>query len=393
MVKFIHTADWHIGKKNKKLGEVAEEVRSQRIKTAENIVNKAEEKGVDFIIIAGDLFENNTIDRDTIEEIIDILSGDIKTYILPGNHDPLKDGSLYHIDSWESAENIHIFTEENEVEHNDDVILYPCPLTQKISNSDPTNSIPNVENDDCIRIGIAHGDLDIGIKDNPNFPINKKRANESELNYLALGEWHSWNLFEQDNEIKNTVYPGAPEPTKHDDSDPGNIALVEINENEVNIEKENVSSLSWMRWNEEITNPDSVESLKRKISELDCPKKTILNINLSGVVTPDVFNSIENLENTEEVLYLQVTKENLFIEPDLEEMIGIVPNEFREIIEDLTAIMSRDPEMIEHIDKDSSNLKERINEIKERNIDIADDPELAKTALSILYRYSKVVEQ
>lgn len=393
MVLFIHTADWHIGKKNKQLGEVAKKVRDQRLKTGEEIIEKAEKEEVDFIIISGDLFEDNTVDRDTVEEVIDILSGDINTYILPGNHDPLKEGSVYYYEGWESKENIHIFKDEKPLKHNDHVKLFPCPIKQKKSNSDPTSCIPDSVEDDCIRIGIAHGTLDIGISDNPNFPINKNRAKETNLDYLALGEWHSWNTFEDDIDVENTVYPSSPEPTKKDDRDPGNIALVEIQDSEVKIEKEKVSSLKWADWTQEITDSESVDDLERKISDLENPEKTILSIDVNGVVSPDAYNSIENLEENEDILSLKIRRENLFIEPDLEEMVGVVPPEFREIIEDLTAIMSKDPEMIEHINKDPSELKERIKDIDERNLDINNDPELAKNALSIIYRYSKEVER
>jgi len=393
MVRFIHTADWHIGKKNEKLGEVAEKVRNQRIETAKEIIEKAEKENVDFIIIAGDLFEDNTIDRDILEDVIDILSSDIQTYILPGNHDPLKEGSVYHHEKWESAENVHIFKDEESIEHDENVILYPCPLTQKRSNSDPTACIPNADEDDRIRIGIAHGTLDIGLSDNPNFPVNKERVIESDLDYLALGEWHSWNTFEDNEEIKNTVYPSSPEGTKFDDADPGHIALVEIKENEVNIKREKVSSLSWINWNEEITDLESVKDLERKISELEDPQKTILSIDVNGVVSPDVYNSLEDLEDDEELLFLEMNRKDLFIKPDLEEIVGIVPNEFREIVDDLTAIMSKDPEMVDFIDKDSSELKEKISELNDRDLEIEKDPELAQKALSILYRYSREVEE
>lgn len=55
MVKFLHTADWHLGIKYKQLGDNAQKARNIRVKTIENLMEKAIELNVDFILISGDL--------------------------------------------------------------------------------------------------------------------------------------------------------------------------------------------------------------------------------------------------------------------------------------------------------------------------------------------------
>ena len=56
-----------------KLGLNAEKAREARIQTANAIIDYAQKHNVDFIIIAGDLFDNNDIGRDLIDAIIRIL--------------------------------------------------------------------------------------------------------------------------------------------------------------------------------------------------------------------------------------------------------------------------------------------------------------------------------
>ena len=77
MVRFLHTADWQLGMRAKMLGEAGELVRSTRIKTVVNLMKEAKKRGVDFIIVAGDVFESNAVDRDLIRRVADILRHDL----------------------------------------------------------------------------------------------------------------------------------------------------------------------------------------------------------------------------------------------------------------------------------------------------------------------------
>ena len=70
------------------------------------------EKKVDALFIAGDLFEQNFVERGTIEYIISNLQliPDVSIFITPGNHDPFIKDSPYEIFEW--PENVTIFKSE-----------------------------------------------------------------------------------------------------------------------------------------------------------------------------------------------------------------------------------------------------------------------------------------
>ncbi len=60
MPRFIHAADLHIDSPIKNLvPEVAQEVRDATREAFKNLIDKAIEWDVDFIILAGDLFDSN----------------------------------------------------------------------------------------------------------------------------------------------------------------------------------------------------------------------------------------------------------------------------------------------------------------------------------------------
>ncbi len=134
MVKFLHTADWHLEIKYAKLGLNAEKAREIRVRTVRNLMNIAKENNVDFIIVAGDLFDNNEVDRRLIEVLLDIIAqvAPIPVYILLGNHDPLTRDSLYLDSSRKSLSNVVIFENKELIEIPElNVTLYPCPVIQK----------------------------------------------------------------------------------------------------------------------------------------------------------------------------------------------------------------------------------------------------------------------
>ena len=134
MARFLHTADWHLGMKYAKLGLNAEKAREVRIQTANAIIEYAQKHNVDFIIVAGDLFDSNDIERDLIDTVIRILqkAAPIPVYILPGNHDPLTIDSIYADPSWKTLSNTYIIDQPKPLfVPNIPVTLYPCPVTQK----------------------------------------------------------------------------------------------------------------------------------------------------------------------------------------------------------------------------------------------------------------------
>src|SRR5690606_14150779 len=89
---------------------VADVVRAARLTTAERIVALAQEREVAFIIIAGDLFEDNAIGNDVAHQVIRILeqAQPIPVYILPGNHDLLGPASVYARPAFRHTANIHV---------------------------------------------------------------------------------------------------------------------------------------------------------------------------------------------------------------------------------------------------------------------------------------------
>ncbi|MBI4612953.1 MAG: DNA repair exonuclease [Planctomycetes bacterium] len=295
-VKFLHTADWQLGMKALQAGEKAREVRAARFDAVERALRLAVDEAVDFVLVAGDTFEDPDVDDSVIRRAVDLLEqlAPMPVFVLPGNHDPLVPGGVWERASWRQAgDHVTLFRERTEVAAGPHVALYPCPLTQKQSGIDPTAWIPAREaGDQRMRIGVAHGALDI-LPDRVNFPIDGGRAESSGLDYLALGDWHGLHLAER------IAYPGTIEPSAFGERDPGHVLVVEIDgaRRAPRVRPLRVAGLRWWEANPKILDPTDVEQLERAIASLGAPEKLVLRLApRPGDGCPEeAFAALENL--------------------------------------------------------------------------------------------------
>jgi DNA repair exonuclease SbcCD nuclease subunit len=108
-------------------------------------------------------------------------------------------------------------------------------------------SLPSRANGDTrLRIGLAHGSTFDIPGYTTNFPISDRAPQERGLDYLALGDTHSFREIPKGS-ITPIVYPSAPEPTSFSEQDVGYVALVWFTRqgNPPRIERERVARWTW----------------------------------------------------------------------------------------------------------------------------------------------------
>ncbi len=298
MVKFLHTADWQMGAKSKQLGSKASNARELRLQSVRNIVNVAKRENVDFILIAGDLFEDSNVDDSIVRSTVEIINDfePIPTFVIPGNHDPFVPAGIWERTSWKGiGDHVHLLYEQKEVEFRQDLVLYPCPLKQKMGRGDPTEWIPQREEGDRrIRIGLAHGSLDF-IKE-PNFPIAVDRPERSGLDYLALGDWHGF--FRKG----KAVYSGTPEQTSYTEKNSGNVAIVTITGvgTDPVVEIKQVGILKWAEFKPSIQEASDVDAFEKEISSIKDYSNSVLKVRpqILSSIQKDVFDRLENIRRS-----------------------------------------------------------------------------------------------
>lgn len=233
-LKILHTADWHLGMRFPQFDEADQpKLTRARMTAVEKIFSLATSHRVDAVLCAGDLFDDSSPDRRWYEELSNHLrshaTGEYPIFLLPGNHDPLRDNSVYnaeHAFRRSLPEWVHVVDcDDFEKSLGDEGVLYAAPCRSQSGAIDPAMRLPEREpSDKRIRIGMVHGQtFDMEGHEN-NFPIAVDAAERRGFNYLALGDTHGYR--ELGTPQHRMLYPGTPESTRFGETDAGQVALV-----------------------------------------------------------------------------------------------------------------------------------------------------------------------
>ena len=230
-MKLLHTADWQIGTQfGQFTPEEAAHLTEARFDTVRRIASLATERGMDAVLVAGDVFDQQTVSETVIRRLFGALSGYAGPwYLLPGNHDAALAESV-----WTRAQrlgcvpdNAHLILEPGVILLDAQRAALLCaPLTQRNTYEDTTAFFDQLETPDgYLRIGLAHGSV-TGILqedvDSTN-PIAPTRAQTARLDYLALGDWHGEYRVEE-----RIRYAGTHEQDRFRSNEPGYVLEVEL---------------------------------------------------------------------------------------------------------------------------------------------------------------------
>jgi DNA repair exonuclease SbcCD nuclease subunit len=288
MPRFLHTADWQIGRQYASFApDDAVALAEARISVIERIADLAKEHAVDAVLVAGDVFDAQTVSDRTIRRLFNAMAGYTGPWVLiPGNHDAALAESV-----WTRAQrlgavpaNAHLALSPEVLEFADaGFAILPAPLTQRHTQSDLTGWFDQVETTEGLaRIGLAHGSVQ-GIlaedMDSPN-PIAADRTETARLDYLALGDWHGTKQINP-----RTWYSGTPEQDRFRGNDPGNVLLVDIPEvgTEPQVEILPIGRHPWIQMSEHLAVSSDLDQLIANIETQ--PEQAVVALRLEGEIS------------------------------------------------------------------------------------------------------------
>ncbi len=188
-VKIAHIADVHLGVQCRGIGSKSE-LRGYEIKnTLLKILNVCKDEKIDFLLIAGDLFDDVNISDNYICDIKRLFSKvDFKIIISPGNHDPFTSDSPYN-SKW--PENVYIFKNSfmECLNFSDFNLNIWGTAFQGVYKKERSLKNVNINNDDKINICVMHGNI-LNSEDDNYCPIKIEDIEKSNMDYIALGHIH-----------------------------------------------------------------------------------------------------------------------------------------------------------------------------------------------------------
>ncbi|MDQ2185547.1 DNA repair exonuclease [Alcaligenaceae bacterium A4P071] len=324
MATFIHTADWQIGRQYGQFEvESGALLAEARFDTVAGIARLAQARGVDAVLVAGDVFDTQAVSDRTIRRLFAALSAYAGPWVMiPGNHDAALAESV-----WTRAQalgcvppNVHLALEPGVLMIGDTIAVLAAPLTQRHTYDDVTGAFDRLDTPaGALRIGLAHGSvtgkLDEGI-DSAN-PIAADRAVTARLDYLALGDWHGCLRLDA-----RTWYSGTPEPERFRGNDPGDVLIVRIDAAgaEPVVDRLRVARYRWLSWQAPLLVDADIDALAQRLATLG--SDDVLRLDVSGSLTLMAWERLQGVlgEADARVRALRVDTAQVVLAPDAHDL-------------------------------------------------------------------------
>ena len=345
-ITFIHTADWQIGKQFANVpGDPGAALRRQRVDTVKAIAELAQQRRVDAVLVAGDVFEDNAVADETLRRTVNAMAPYPGPWLLlPGNHDAgLTQSAWSRLRRLAVAPDNVIFADRPEPIElcRGRLLVLPAPLRRRHEVRDLTqwyDTCPSSAG--VLRVGMAHGAIANRLPEaaEAKNPIADTRAESARLDYLALGDWHGTLEV-----APRTWYAGAPEADRFKANDPGNVLLVTLTEAGAAPEVQRVP-IGYYQWRQatcEVTDEQALSVLNRQLSALGESGRVLMRLTLTGAVDLATRQQLDELLDAwrARLHFLDVDDAGVMAQPSADDIAALGASGFvRDAIEQLMRI-------------------------------------------------------
>lgn len=315
MPRFLHTADWQLGMTRHFLAPEAQSRFTQdRIDAIRRLGELAREHGAQFVVVGGDVFETNQVERQTVARALDALRAvPVPVFLLPGNHDPLDAASVFRSATFAAGRPEHVVLLESSEPHavpgvpGVEVVGAPWrtkrPLADLVAEAaaglEPAPA-------GTLRVLVGHGAVDALSPDAENPALVRLAAAERALaegrvHYVALGDRHSVTRVGGSGAI---WYAGAPVATDFDEERPGRALLVELVPGAApQVRELAVGGWRFVDQRFDLAGADDVEALARWLAEQPEKERSVVRLTLVGTLPLAAHARLEDLLDAQRELF------------------------------------------------------------------------------------------
>ena len=187
-IKLLHSSDLHIDVSNDRT--LAEGTQNLR-----HVLDSADDVTADMVLLAGDVFEHNRASAELIDFTTDLMArAGRPIVILPGNHDPLTEDSVYRRGKFTDISNITVLglTHVSSVKFDELQLEVWGNAHFSYSDMQPLQDPRNRSS--RWQIAMAHGhyddSIDVREKYRPSWIMNDEDIAATGADYIALGHWN-----------------------------------------------------------------------------------------------------------------------------------------------------------------------------------------------------------
>ncbi|WP_209325373.1 metallophosphoesterase family protein [Brevibacterium renqingii] len=292
-MRFIATGDWQLGMTAHYLSQEARpRFHRARLDAVARIGEVAAEKGAEFVLVCGDVFETNQLDRAIIARAFEVLASfTVPVVLLPGNHDPLDASSIYDSPAFVSRVpgHVHVLRDSEPFEVVPGIEIVGAPWFSKHPQGDlvaaATADLAEVAAG-AVRIIAGHGAVSVLDPDRESLATIdtdnlQTLLREDRAQFVALGDRHATY------EVAERIwYPGAPEVTSRREDDPGNILLVDIDRDShlAGVEKIPVGTWTYTVIEADLNSDEDVAEFEQRLNAMPDKDRTAIWLVLRGTL-------------------------------------------------------------------------------------------------------------
>jgi len=303
VIRFLHTSDWQLGMTRHFLAEGAQERYGQaRFDAIRTMGRVAKDEKCQFMLVCGDAFESNQVDRKTVARAMEALKEvSVPVFILPGNHDTLNAASVYRSSTFieRKPAQVQVIETAAPMKIAEGVELVGAPWMSKRPVANPIEEAINalVPANKVIRICMGHGAVDTLTPDMESAGIISVAAleraiDEAKIHFVALGDRHSLTKVGGGDRI---WYSGTPEPTDFQETQSGYAHIVEIADGSVTTKGIQIGQWRFIeRERVDLNTADDVEALRKSLEEIENKERTVVRLNLIGSLSLALNGALQN---------------------------------------------------------------------------------------------------
>ncbi len=316
-MKFVHIADMHFDSPFVNLSDresMGDLKRLEQRKVFKKVIEYIKENKIEYLFIAGDLYEQQYIRKSTIEYINNLFKEipQTKIYISPGNHDPNLKNSYYNKFKWN--ENVKIFGSEFEKIEEPEADIYGYGFNDFYCTDCKIQDL-QIENKNKLNILVIHMTIDgANLEEKQYNSIPKKLLEEKGFDYVATGHIHKldYNTYEN----QKIVYPGSTVALGFDELGKHGMIVGEIEKNLLNLKFIPLSETEFVEIKIDVTEILSNDELLEKINSIKIEKNQFAKIILVGKrnFEIDVYSLYKLIENMQIIKIKNKTKINYDLE-------------------------------------------------------------------------------
>lgn len=297
-MKFLHAADLHLDTPFVGISNFSKDLQTKlkesTYEAAKKIFQTAIDEMVDFVILAGDIFDDTDSSLKAQmflkAQFEELKQAGIKVFMIYGNHDYYRNNfSVVNF-----PDNVFVFGSTPETKaltarDGKTVGITGFSYTQQHINQNVVRDYPE-HGDFDYQIGILHA----GVADNNYAPFTISDLLTKGYDYWALGHIHKREVLHTNPTI---VYPGDIQGRNQNETTPKGFYLVSVTNDTTELKFVQSSIYTWTKESLTVDSQDSIDSLIAKITDLlTKPQLLTLTIDDAQELHQDVLKTIERNE-------------------------------------------------------------------------------------------------